>query len=169
MRALLLLVVLAAADACVLASDHVSTELHAVCTEDVPLPFQRALAGRAVAEVEVEDVGASVDEPDARATLDVVTLEAGRGIDDFAFADSMAMDLLAPGRDAARVAALEPVPAAATVSADGDRDVDLVDYLTSERLSIRIALTGEVPADGFLATLSACIDVDGIVVEDEDD
>ena len=167
MRALLLIAV--AANACVIASDHVSTELHAVCTEDVPLPFQRVAAGRAVAEVEVEDVGASVDEPDAHATLDVVTLEAGRGIDDFAFADSMAMDLLAPGRDAARVAELEPVPAAATVSADGDGEVDLVAYLTSERLTIRIALTGEVPSDGFLATLSACIDVDGIVVEDEDD
>jgi hypothetical protein len=79
----------------------------------------------------------------------------------------MAMDLLAPGRDAARVAELEPVPAAASFTADGDGEVDLVDYLTSERLTIRVALTGEVPADGFLATLSACIAVDGIVVEDE--
>lgn len=161
-----LLVLFLAADACVIASDHVSTELHAVCTEDVLLPFQRTAAGRAVAEVEVEDVGASVDEPEAHATLDFVTLEAGSGIDDFAFADSMAMDLLAPGHDAARVSVLEPVPAAATVSADGDRDVDLVDYLTADRLTIRIALTGDPPAD-FLASLSACIDVDGIVVEDE--
>ncbi|HEU5060622.1 MAG TPA: hypothetical protein VFU21_29025 [Kofleriaceae bacterium] len=165
MRALLLIVALAAS-ACVLASDHVSTELHAVCTEDVPLPFRRVAAGRAVAEVEVDDVGASVDAPEAHATLDVMTLEAGRGIDDFAFADSMAMDLLAPGREDARVAALDPMPPAATVSADGDRDVDLVDYLTSDRLTVRIALTGDIPADGFLATFSACIDVEGIAVED---
>ena len=134
-----------------------------ICTEDVPLPFEPTAAGRAIAEVEVEDVGASIDEPDAHATLDEVTLEASTGIDDFAFAEAMTMDLLTPGRDAARVAELEPVP----FTADGNRDVDLVDYLTADRLSIRIVLTGDVPEGGFLATLSACIDVDGIVVEDE--
>ena len=165
MRALLLLAL--AANACVLAKDHVSTELQAICTEDVPLPFERTAAGRAVAEVEVEDVGATIDEPDAHATLDEVTLEASTGIDDFAFAEAMTMDLLTPGRDAARVAELAPVPVASPLTADGDRDVDLVDYLTADRLAIRITLTGDVPERGFLATLSACIDVDGIVVEDE--
>lgn len=164
MRVLLLLLPLCGA--CVIASDHVSTELHAVCTEDVPLPFQRTAGGRAVAEVAVEDVGASVDAPDAHATLAFMTLDAARGIDDFAFAESMAMDLLAPGSDPARVAELAPVPASASVIAGGDPAVDLVDYLTSDRLTVRVALTGDAPADGFLATFSACIDVAGIVVED---
>lgn len=165
MRAILCIAL--TANACVIASDHVSTELHAICTEDVPLPFQPTAADRAVAEVEVEDVGATIESPDAHATLDVVTLEAASGIDDFAFADAMAMDLLTPGRDAARVAELEPVPGASPMSAGGNRDVDLVDYLTAERLAVRVALTGEVPERGFLVTLSACIDVEGIVVEDE--
>jgi hypothetical protein len=78
----------------------------------------------------------------------------------------MAIDLLAPGRDPARVAELAPVPAASPFTADGERDVDLVDYLTAERLTVRVALIGEVPDGSFLVTLSACIEVDGIVVED---
>jgi hypothetical protein len=164
MRALVLIALLS--NACVIASDHVSTELHRICTEDVPLPFERTAPRRAVAEVEVEDVGATIDSTDAQATLDWVSLEAAQSIDDFAFADAMEMDLLAPGRDDARVAELEPVPGESPMTADGDREVDLVDYLTAERLAVRIAITGDVPDPGFLVTMSACIDVEGIVVED---
>jgi hypothetical protein len=42
----------------------------------------------------------------------------------------------------------------------------VVDYLTAERLTVRVALMGEVPDGGFLVTMSACIEVDGIVVDD---
>ena len=163
-RILLLIPLIACS--CVIASDHVSTELHAICTEDVPLPFEIVAANRAVARVEVEDVGATVESDEAQATLDTVTLEAASGIDDFAFADQMSMDLLSPGRQDARVADLAPVPGASPFTADGNRDVDLVDYLTADSLEVRISLTGAVPERDFLVTLDACIDVEGIVVED---
>jgi hypothetical protein len=151
----------------VIASDHVSTELRAVCTADVPLPFQQEAPHRAVAEIDVEDVGATIESTDAHATLREVTLAAASGIDDFAFAESMEMDLVTPGREAARVAELAPVPAGSPFVAPGDPDVDLVDYLTAERLTVRVALTGAVPDRPFAAAMSACIDVEGIVVDDE--
>jgi len=163
-RVLLLIPLLAGA--CVIASDHVSTELHAICTENVPLPFESVAPDRAVARVEVEHVGATIESPDAHATLDRVTLAAATGIDDFAFADQMTMDLLSPGFDDARVADLAPVPGASPFTVEGNREVDLVDYLVADRLEVRISLSGAVPERGFLATLSACIDVEGIVVED---
>jgi hypothetical protein len=166
MRAPILLLLLA--DACVLSSDHVSTELHAICTEDVPLPFEPVSPTRAVARVEVEDVGATIEAPDASATLDTVVLEAATGIDDIAFADAMEIDLLAPGFPDARVAEVSPLSGESPLSASGDDRVDLVDYLTADSLEIRIAFTGQVPDRAFLAILDACIAVDGIVVEDEE-
>lgn len=166
MRTLVLLIV-CSTGGCVIASDHVATELRAVCTDEVPLPFQQAAPRRAVAEIEVEDVGATIESTDAHATLREVTLAAASGVDDFAFAESMTMDLMTPGRDAARVAELAPVPAGSPVTAAGDPDIDLVAYLTADRLQVQVALTGEVPDRPFAAAMSACIDVEGIVVDDD--
>jgi len=168
MRALVL-VLASTAVGCAIASDHVYTELRAVCTENVPLPFRAVAPRRAVAEIEVEDVGATIESSDAHATLRQVTLEAASAIDDFAFAESMAMDLVTPGREDARVAELAPVPAGSSFMAAGDPSVDLVDFLTAEQLLVRVAFTGQVPERPFAATMSACIDVDGIVVEGQED
>ena len=164
---ILALLIACSTGGCVIASEHVSTELRAVCTDDVPLPFQQAAPRRAVAEIQVEDVGASIESTDAHATLREVTLAAASGIDDFAFAESMAMDLVAPERDAARVAELAPVPAPSPLVAAGDPEIDLVDYLTAERLLVRVTITGDVPERPFAAAMSACIDVEGIVVDDD--
>jgi hypothetical protein len=167
MRALLLLAL--ASSGCVLDSSHVSTELIAVCTDDVPLVFERTGADESVARVEVTKVGATVDDPDARATLATVSLEVLNGVDDLSFAQAMTLDVLAPGSglpDARVVDA--PVAGLDRVSAHGDDQIDLVEYLTSDSLTIRIALEGPSPGD-FALMLDACLDVDGLVVEDDDE
>lgn len=154
---------------CVLDSSHVSTELVAVCTEDVPLLFDRASATESVARVTVEDVGASIDHPDARATLDTISLEVLNGVDDLGFAESMTLDIEAPGAglpDARVVDA--PVSGADRVTASGDDQVDLVGYLTADELGLRLVLTGPAPGN-FALLLDACLDVEGIVVEDDDE
>jgi len=166
MRALLLIAM--ACPGCVLDSSHVSTELVAVCTEDVPLVLERESDTRSTARVEVKKVGAQVDDPDAHATLDVVSLAVLNGVDDLAFAERMTLDVLAPGSglpDARVVDA--PVAGTASVTAQGDDTIDLVDYLTADELAIRLALDGPSPGD-FAVLFDACIDVDGIVVDDEE-
>lgn len=163
----LLAFLIACSTGCVIASDHVATELRAVCTDEVPLPFQPEAPRRAVAEIEVEDVGATIESTDAHATLREVTLAAASGVDDFAFAESMTMDLMTPGRDAARVAELAPVPTGSSFTAAGEQGVDLVDYLTAEQLEVQVTFAGDVPDRPFAAAMSACIDVEGIVVDDD--
>lgn len=154
---------------CVLDSSHVSTELVAVCTEDVPLVLERESSTRSTALVEVKKVGAQVDDPDAHATLDTVSLTALNGVDDLAFAERMTLDILAPGSglpDARVVDAA--VAGTASLDAQGDDAIDLVDYLTADELAIRLALEGPAPGD-FAVLFDACIDVDGIVVEDDEE
>lgn len=166
MRPLLLILLL---PGCVLDSSHVSTELVAVCTEDVPLLFDRDDDDRSVARVEVKKVGAQVDDPDASATLDTVSLAVLNGVDDLAFAERMELDLLAPGSDLPDARVVDAaVSGTASVSAEGNPDVDLVDYLTADELALRLTLIGPAPGD-FALLLDACIDVDGLVVEDDDE
>lgn len=165
MRALLPLCLLASG--CVLDSSHVSTELLAVCTEDVPLLFDRE-GDRSVARVVVDDVGASIDHPDARATLDTLTLEVLNGVDDLTFAQAMTLDIEAPDLPGARVVDA-PVSGVDRLSASGDPSVDLVRYLTSDRLALSLELRGPAPASDFALMLDACLDVEGVIVEDEED
>ena len=165
MRALLLLL---ACPGCVLDSSHVSTELVAVCTEDVPLLFDRDDDDRSVARVEVKKVGAQVDDPDASATLDTLSLAILNGVDDLAFVERVELDLIAPGSDLPDARVVDaPVSGTTTVSAAGDPAVDLVDYLIADELALRLALVGPSPGD-FALLLDACIDVDGLVVEDDE-
>jgi hypothetical protein len=165
-RSTLLLVLALAGGGCVLDSSHVSTRLLAVCTEDVPLLFEPASASSAVALVTIDDVGASIDDRDARATLDEMSLEELDGIDDFGFASGMTMDIVAPGAELpdARVAELASVPTGPRLVAAGDGRVDLVDYLVAETLAVRIELTGAPPAEAFSVLFDACLTVDGIEV-----
>lgn len=167
-RALLIAWLTIAATGCVLDSSHVSTRLYAVCTEDVLLPFDRVSATLSAARVTIEDVGAQIDDPDARATLDEVVLEAFTGIDDFTFAEAMTMDLVAPGAGLpdARVAETSDIGGASPLRVAGDSSVDLVGYLTAETLEVRIDLIGDAPND-FAVMLDACLDVEGIEITDD--
>jgi hypothetical protein len=159
---------IALAAGCVIDAEHVSTELVAVCTEDVPLLFEVESPETAVATVQVEDVGATIDDPDARATLDTVVLTPANGVADFAFVDAMQVDLLAPGSalPTVTIAEVTAIDARAALTAPGDSSIDLVDYLTSEVLLVRVELAGRAPASGFAAVLDACLDVDGIEIEE---
>ena len=163
-----LLVIAAVSSGCVLDSSHVSTELVAVCTEDVPLLFDRDGAERSVARVTVEDVDASIDHPDARATLAELSLEVLNGVDDLTFAEMMTLDIEASDLPDARVVDA-PVAGVDRLSASGDASIDLVQYLTSDRLSLVLVLMGPAPAGDFALMLDACLDVEGVVVEDDPD
>jgi hypothetical protein len=168
MRNHLSIVVLACvASGCVIDADHVSTRLYAVCTREVPLLFTQASTGVAVASVAVEDVGAMVDDPDARASLDTLVLEARTGISDFSFASSLRATVLAPGSSlpAALVAELSPVSGESPMTAAGDRSINLVDYLSADSLAVQIELFGTAPNDTFSALLEACLEVDGVEIE----
>jgi hypothetical protein len=167
MRAALAFALLASG--CVLDSSHVSTELLSVCTDDVPLLFERVAADRSAARVTVDDVGATIDHPDARATLGALSLEVLAGVDDLGFAEAMTLDVEAPGSDLPDARVVDaPVSGVDRLSAQGDDAVDLVRYLTSERLALELELIGPAPGS-FALVLDACIEVEGIVVEDEDD
>ena len=133
------------------------------------LPFERVSATRSVAQVSIEDVGASIDEPGARATLDEVVLEAFAGIADFAFAKSMTMDLVAPdaGLPDARVAEVTELSGDSSLRAEGDESVNLVAYLTAETLEVRIEMLGEAPSAGFAVLLGACLEVSGIEITED--
>ncbi len=157
-----------AAGGCVIDADHVSTRLVQVCTEDVPLLFSQESADLAVASIAVEDVGATVDDPDARATLDTVVLEARTGITDFSFASALRVVVIAPdsGLPDAEIAALSPLSGESPMTAAGDGAINLVDYLTSEMLTVRVELAGAAPVSSFSALFDACLDVEGIEIED---
>jgi hypothetical protein len=81
----------------------------------------------------------------------------------------MTLDVEAPGSDLPDARVVDaPVSGVDRLSAQGDDAVDLVRYLTSERLALELELIGPAPGS-FALVLDACIEVEGIVVEDEDD
>jgi len=126
--------------------------------------FRQDSAELAVATVTMSDVGAEVDQPDARAELDSVVLEVRAGSGDFAFVDSMRVQLMAPTTSLPDIAiAEEPaVSGESPIVAKGDRSVNLVDYFVSDRLELRIELSGAGPPPTFNTLFSACVDVEGI-------
>ena len=154
--------------ACVIEAEHVKTRLVQVCTEELPLVFERQSSGLSVATVEVDGIGATVDHPDARTSLRTMTIEVLSGADDFAFADSLTLDFVAPasGLPPARAAEAMSEQGASPWTVPGDSGLDLVDYLTAETLEMRLTLSGEMPAGPVVTLFGACLDVDGIVIAD---
>lgn len=152
---------------CVLADDHVRTELKAICTQPVPMPFERMGAATYVATMDIEGVGRTVEE-DAFAALDELELEAVSGIDSVGFADTLTMDLVVPDGalpDVRIAEVTEPAPVN-PLTAVGDRTINLVDYLTrDETILMRVEVLGDAGVDQFAASLSACLEVRGVDVE----
>ncbi len=150
---------------CVLDAEHVSTKLVQICTRDIPLLFE-ASDGGMTAQVRLEGVGRSVD-AEASATLDTLVLEPIDGIDDLGFADTMTVTLTAPGSALpdlriAETSMDDQVPLVVT----GDASANMADYLGTEELWLRARLAGGAPVAAFTARIQACLDVDGVEVED---
>lgn len=161
---------LAILSGCVIDANHVRTTLKKVCAEDVPLQFSRESAELSAATVVVEDVGATVDDPDARASLATAVLEAITVVDDFSFVSSVGIDVIAPGSPLpdVRVAEVAALTGESPMTAPGDPSINLVDYLTSDTLQVRVELVGPAPAPSFGVLMDACLDVEGIEIEDDD-
>jgi hypothetical protein len=155
-----------AVPACVFDAEHVETRLVEVCAADVPASFGRRSADLTVATVAIAEIGATLDDPDARAWLRAITVEAA----DLAFADRLRVELAAPGSGLADLEIAEAAVTAegGTLTAAGDPAVDLVDHLTSGGLELRVELAGEAPAADLPATLSACLGVDGLEISDDE-
>jgi len=150
---------------CLVDAEHVSTKLVQICTHDIPLPFASADGGM-TAQVRLEGVGRSVD-ADASATLNTLVIEPLDGLDDLGFADTMTVTLTAPGSALPDLRIAETpmddqVPAVVT----GDESANMADYLGSEELWLRARLAGNAPVAAFTARIQACLDVDGVEVED---
>lgn len=122
----------------------------------------------AVATVEVDGVGATVDHPDARASLLSLSLTALAGVEDFRFADGLTLDFVAPGTGLppAHVAQARSVGGESPWLASGDSTIDLVDYLTADLLQMRLEVSGAIPVDNFAVSFDACLKVEGIAIED---
>jgi hypothetical protein len=159
---------LALSSACVIDAQHVRTELVKVCTTDVPLLLVAESPQLSVATIAVDGIGATVDHPDARASLSSLTIVLTDASRDFGFADSVSLDLisLGAGLPAARVAE-GPSTGVSPWTVSGDPAIDLVAYLTSEALEMRLEIRGESPADAPGMLFSACLDVEGIEIEDD--
>lgn len=170
LRATFIAVVAAAiAPGCVIDSSHVRTTLIEICAEDLPVLFRQDSPRVASASVMVEDVGAEIDAPDARAELQSIVLESRGDIEDFSFADSVRAELIAPSSMLPNVAVAEDlsVSGESPMIAPGDRSVNLVDYLLSDMLEVRIVIEGDIERSSFNTLFSACIDVEGIAIEDD--
>lgn len=155
---------------CVIDAEHVSTRVVSVCTDDVPIVFVPQSATRSASGVRVDDVDVSVEDPDARITLGDILLTADQGIEDFSFAESLQVVVVAPQEDlpdAAVIAAV--VTGEASVEASGDPSVNLLEYLSDDSMWFRIELAGAPPDHEFGVTLGACLDLDGFEVEGEDE
>lgn len=157
---------------CVIDSTHVRTELIKICTEDLPLGFAQENPQLAVARLPIGDVGGQVDDnPGARAELESVVFGVNGGLADFSFAESVRVELLAPSSALPDVEIAEdPEPTGETpMVALGDRSVNLVDYLVTESVEVRFEIAGSIPSPTFSTLFSACLDVEGVAVEDIDE
>ncbi len=155
--------------ACVLSSDHDNTKLVRVCTSEVAVTLRAEGAGLMVGSIAVDGIGASVDHPNARATVGTLTIETTNPAEDFGFAEAMHLDFIALDSPLPRVRALDApsMKGQSPWTAAGDPTVDLVDYLTSEMLEMRLELTGTAPSAPLEILFSACLDVDGIRIDDK--
>jgi len=155
--------------ACVLNADHVETELIRVCTTDVPVTLVAESPQLTVGSIAVDGIGATVDHPDARASVDSLTIATTEAGQDFSFAESMHLDFLAidSALPVARTVDVMSTGGQSPWSGAGDSSVELVDYLTSEMLEMRLEITGPAPAQPLDILFSACLDVNGIVIDDK--
>ncbi len=156
---------------CVLASSHERTELIRICTEDVPLPFSRQRSDLAVATLPLGDVGDQVDDnPGASATLESAVF-ARSDASDFSFVDSVRVELIAGGGQLpdVAIASNEEPTGEAPMLVPGDSSINLVDYLVSDSAQVRFEITGDIEQATFLTLFSACLDVEGVSVEDLDE
>jgi len=167
MRVFSYIVCLSLSSGCLISKDHVSTELLSICTEPVLMPYLEESPGLFVAEMDIEGVGRTV-EADAYAGLATLEISPLSGVESMGFASSITIDILAPGSalpDVRIAEVLQPGPAN-PMRADGDLSINLAEYLTSEALSMRVEVAGDAPVNQFAAELAACLDVDGIKVDD---
>jgi hypothetical protein len=122
-----------------------------------------------VGSIAVDGIGATVDHPDARATVGTLTIATTDAALDFAFAEAMHLDFIAMGSPLPEARALDALSAGGQSpwTAEGDPSVDLVDYLTSDMLEMRLELMGPAPSESLDVLFSACLDVDGITIDDK--
>jgi hypothetical protein len=154
---------------CVLNADHVETELIRVCTSDVPVTLVTESPQITAGSIAVDGIGATVDHPNARATVDSLTIATTDPARDFSFAEEMHLDFIALGSTlpVARTVDAMSTGGQSPWSSSGDSSVDLVGYLTSETLEMRLEITGPAPAQPLDILFSACLDVNGIVIDDK--
>lgn len=158
--------VLAMSCGCVLDTDHVSTKLQRICSADVTLLFSADGDGM-VASTPLEGVGRSVDD-EAHASLDTLIIDPIDGVDDLAFTQSVTIEVVAPGSELPdlRVAESAALGTTAPAVVTGDPSANMAGYLAAEELLLRSRLLGTAPVEVFTARVQACLDVDGIEVED---
>ena len=160
------LIVIMVANGCALDVDHVSTKLLSICTDDVPLVYTPD-GSAMIAQMQLDGVGRAVD-PGAHASLDLMEIEPINGIDDFSFAESITVEISAPGSALPDLRLAEQSPLGPHVPAivSGDPAANVAMYLDTEELWLRSRIEAVAPVPMFTVRMQACLEVEGIEVED---
>jgi hypothetical protein len=168
LRAIALFAIALPLAGCPIADDHAVTEITAICTHELELPFI-AQGERTVGSLDIEGREYETD-PDAYASLDEFTLEPITGTSDLSFIETLTLELVSDGLPTVVIAELEAPGPAVPVIGVGDPEVNLVDYLTREMSELQVTVTGQPPGGGgFLLRFQACLDTRGLRLEDRDD
>ena len=161
MRFVLVGILLAILPGCAPDLDQIDAEVSRVCVRDLAMPFAGTANGPATSRIDISRLDIDMgDLVGATVTLDSVELAPGAGISDFAFADSIRVDLTARSQDPAySLVDVGEVGAASPVRGGSD-STDLTPYLEDSSAGLEIVVAGDVPATPWAATLAICLSVE---------